>query len=133
MSSITSNRRTLRLQAMQNIHQITPHQFTGSQRVYLDAGENIQVPCRAVTLTDALKSQIFLYDCSGAFGDPSQHINGRRGLPAIRRSWLDARQDTTTCSRQLGHCTLSSIHELGRSRPSQLFWSTKWSNCSGLC
>ncbi|MBU1438958.1 MAG: phosphomethylpyrimidine synthase ThiC, partial [Gammaproteobacteria bacterium] len=107
MSSTTSykptsalNRRTLRQQAMDNIHQIQPHQFSGSSRVYLDAGENIQVPCRAVTLTDAAQSQIFLYDCSGAFGDPAQKINVRSGLPRIRQHWLDARKDTAPSCRQ---------------------------------
>ena len=54
------NRRTLRQQAMQNIHQISPFQFAGSRRIYLDAGETIQVPCRAVTLTDPQQSEILL-------------------------------------------------------------------------
>ncbi len=93
------NRRAAREQAQLNIHALTPHLFSGSSRVYLDAGDNIQVPCRAVTLTDKAKSQVLLYDCSGAFGDPAQSPDVRRGLPQLRQSWLDERADTELVQR----------------------------------
>lgn len=93
------NRRAARVQAQENIHQLTPHLFSGSSRVYLNAGDNIQVPCRAVQLTDKAQSQVLLYDCSGAFGDPTQSLDVRRGLPQLRKTWLDARGDTQLVSR----------------------------------
>jgi len=99
-AGVKTSRRALRQQAMQNIHQLEPHQFSGSRRVYLQAGEGIAVPCRAVTLSDPQQSEIFLYDCSGAFGDPAQQINVRQGLPALRQSWLDARADTFATERR---------------------------------
>ncbi|HCU66051.1 MAG TPA: phosphomethylpyrimidine synthase ThiC [Rheinheimera sp.] len=93
------NRRAAREQAQLNIHALTPHLFSGSSRVYLDAGDNIQVPCRAVTLTDKAKSQVLLYDCSGAFGDPAQSPDVRRGLPQLRKAWLEERADTELVER----------------------------------
>ncbi len=93
------NRRAARVQAQQNIHALTPHLFSGSSRVYLDAGDHIQVPCRAVTLTDKAQSQVLLYDCSGAFGDPAQSLDVRRGLPQLRKTWLEERGDTQEVQR----------------------------------
>lgn len=99
MSTTTPNRRTLRQQAMQNIHQLQPYQFTGSQRTYLDAGDGIQVPCRAVQLSDAEQSQVLLYDCSGPYGDAAYQPDVRRGLPALRAAWVADRQDTELVDR----------------------------------
>lgn len=93
------NRRAARAQAQQNIHHLATDLFTGSSRMYLDAGDGIQVPCRAVQLNDEQQSQVLLYDSSGAFGDPALRTDVRRGLPALRSAWLDTRGDTELTSR----------------------------------
>lgn len=95
----TPNRRVLRQQAMENIHQLQPYQFTGSSRHYLDAGDGIRVPCRSVQLSDPAQSQVMLYDCSGPYGDVHYQPDVRRGLPPLRDAWVDERQDTVLVER----------------------------------
>lgn len=95
----TPNRRELRQQAKQNIHQLQPYQFTGSSRTYLTAEPGIQVPCRAVQLSDPAQSQVLLYDCSGPYGDSSYQPDVRRGLPVLRAAWIAKRQDTELVTR----------------------------------
>ena len=95
-----ASRRALRAQAKTELSQLTPAQLPGSRRVYLDAGDGIAVPCRAVTMSDQAQSEILLYDCSGAFGDETSVLDVRQGLPALRQAWIAARNDSTPVERQ---------------------------------
>src|SRR5690606_26041723 len=39
-----------------------------------------------------------VYDASGPYTDPKVHIDIRKGLPEVRRAWIDERQDTEVLS-----------------------------------
>ncbi|MCH3701620.1 phosphomethylpyrimidine synthase ThiC, partial [Campylobacter lari] len=39
-----------------------------------------------------------VYDCSGPYTDPDAKIDIRRGLPEVRRAWIDERGDTEVLS-----------------------------------
>ena len=65
-----------------------------STKIYL-AGERhpqLRVPMRAIALTNG--ETITVYDPSGPYTDPAAAIDVRRGLPAPRAAWVEARQDT---------------------------------------
>ncbi len=73
--------------------------FPGSRRIYM-RGEraDVRVPMREVRQTatpgadrDRPNPPIILYDTSGPYGDPGQHIDLQRGLPPLRKPWLDER------------------------------------------
>jgi len=53
---------------------------------------HIRVPMRELTLTNG--ECVTLYDTSGPYTDPAADIDVRRGLPPLRRDWIDARGDS---------------------------------------
>jgi phosphomethylpyrimidine synthase len=53
------------------------------------------VPFREVVLEkSANEPPVRLYDTSGPYTDPDADLNVDKGLPALRRAWIDARGDT---------------------------------------
>ena len=68
--------------------------FPASKKVYAHGvlHPELRVPMREVTLTNG--EAITLYDTSGPYTEPSTAIDVRRGLPALRASWIEARGDT---------------------------------------
>jgi phosphomethylpyrimidine synthase len=52
---------------------------------------SIRVPLREVSLTDG--TSVRLYDTSGPYGDPDFVPDLERGLPPLRRAWIDGRGD----------------------------------------
>ncbi|HBZ05135.1 MAG TPA: phosphomethylpyrimidine synthase ThiC, partial [Massilia sp.] len=76
--------------------------FPNSTKVYIEGRRpDIRVPMRAVAQSDTPASfggepnpPVFVYDTSGPYTDPAAQIDIRRGLPALRRGWIDARGDT---------------------------------------
>src|SRR5438105_9539829 len=60
-----------------------------SRKVYV--GE-LRVPMREITQTGGNPS-ILVYDTSGPYTDPEARIDIRKGLPALREKWIDARGD----------------------------------------
>jgi len=76
--------------------------FPKSTKVYIEGSRpDIRVPMRAVAQSDTPASfggetnpPVFVYDTSGPYTDPAAAIDIRRGLPALRRAWIDARGDT---------------------------------------
>lgn len=52
----------------------------------------LRVPMRAISLTNG--ETVTVYDASGPYTDPDAAIDVRRGLPAPRAAWVQARQDT---------------------------------------
>ncbi|MFN5049027.1 phosphomethylpyrimidine synthase ThiC [Roseateles sp.] len=52
----------------------------------------LRVPMRAISLTNG--ETVTVYDASGPYTDPGADIDVRRGLPAPRAAWVEARQDT---------------------------------------
>ena len=76
--------------------------FPNSTKVYIEGSRpDIRVPMRAVAQSDTPASfggetnpPVFVYDTSGPYTDPAAEIDIRRGLPALRRRWIEERNDT---------------------------------------
>ncbi len=77
-------------------------QYPNSDRVYIPGSRaDIRVPLREIRQDDTYTAQgteanppIPVYDTSGAYGDPTAHIDLKQGLPHVRTAWLDERGDT---------------------------------------
>ncbi|MHB0983123.1 MAG: phosphomethylpyrimidine synthase ThiC, partial [Thiobacillus sp.] len=84
-----------------------------SRKIYVEGSQpDIRVPMREISQADTplmyggepgpdgapARSEpnppIFVYDCSGPYSDPAARIDIRRGLPALRTRWIEARGDT---------------------------------------
>ena len=73
-----------------------------SRKVYIEGSRpDICVPMREISQADTPTAfggeknpPIFVYDCSGPYGDPSAKIDVRQGLPALRAQWIAERGDT---------------------------------------
>jgi len=84
----------------------TRQPFTGSRKVYVQGSrDDIRVPMREIDLSDtrtekALEKNppVRVYDTSGIYTDPQAQIDLRRGLPAMRLPWIEARGDTEVLS-----------------------------------
>src|SRR5215213_2084312 len=61
-----------------------------SKKVYV--GE-LRVPMREITQSGG-NPPITVYDTSGPYTDPDARIDIRKGLPALRQQWIQARGDT---------------------------------------
>ena len=76
--------------------------FPNSTKVFIEGSRpDIHVPMRAVSQADTPASfggepnpPVYIYDTSGPYTDPAAQIDIRRGLPALRRSWIAERADT---------------------------------------
>jgi len=74
---------------------ITTGPIPGSRKTYETGPNGIKVPFREVVLEEsANEPPVRLYDTSGPYTDPDAELNVDNGLPALRRSWIDARGDT---------------------------------------
>ncbi|MCX2524891.1 phosphomethylpyrimidine synthase ThiC [Larsenimonas rhizosphaerae] len=77
-----------------------------SRKVYLQGSRaDIQVPFREITLSPTTTSHgveenppVLVYDTSGPYTDPEALIDIRKGLPELRRAWIDERGDTERLS-----------------------------------
>ncbi|MDR3437172.1 phosphomethylpyrimidine synthase ThiC [Telmatospirillum sp.] len=59
---------------------------------------DLRVAMREIDLTASAKEPPFrVYDTSGPYTDPAVTTDIRRGLPALRRQWIAARNDTDVC------------------------------------
>ena len=78
-------------------------QLPASSRVYVEGTihKDVRVPMREISLspTKAFNGRIEenapvrVYDCSGPWGDPDYKGSVETGLPALRKSWIEARND----------------------------------------
>ncbi|WP_219834504.1 phosphomethylpyrimidine synthase ThiC [Paenibacillus sp. R14(2021)] len=74
----------------------------GSRKVYVEGSRSdIQVPMREIALSpttgrngEADNAPISVYDASGPYTDTAYHADVRRGLPALRATWIAERGDT---------------------------------------
>ncbi|MCA1926445.1 MAG: phosphomethylpyrimidine synthase ThiC [Thiobacillus sp.] len=77
-----------------------------SKKVYIQGSTpDIRVPMREISQADTptgfggeKNPAIYVYDCSGPYTDPAANIDIRRGLPALRAKWIEARGDTEILS-----------------------------------
>ncbi|WP_367305930.1 phosphomethylpyrimidine synthase ThiC [Alicyclobacillus acidocaldarius] len=76
--------------------------FPSSRKVYVFGSRpDLRVPMREVELEPMRTSSGFrenaplrVYDTSGPYTDPDVEVDPRRGLPALRATWIDERGDT---------------------------------------
>jgi phosphomethylpyrimidine synthase len=80
----------------------TPTSYPASRKRYIhgDRGD-MNVPYREISLsatrhTDRVEQNppLPVYDTSGPYTDPDISIDLSRGLPALRRAWIEERGDT---------------------------------------
>lgn len=91
-----------------------------SKKVYVEGSRpDIQVPFREISLTDTPTGlggehnpPIMVYDTSGVYTDPNVQIDLNKGLPIVRQSWIEERNDTDvleTLSSEFGQARLKDI------------------------
>ncbi|HEX5323874.1 MAG TPA: phosphomethylpyrimidine synthase ThiC [Capsulimonadaceae bacterium] len=79
-----------------------PYRFPASRKVYLQGSlhTDLRVPVREISLSPIRDMQtgqleanppLFVYDTSGPYTDPDQHIDIRAGLPRLREGWIKNR------------------------------------------
>jgi phosphomethylpyrimidine synthase len=76
--------------------------FPGSRKIYVEGSRpDIRVPMREISLDDThvgdgveKNPPVTVYDTSGPYTDPDIEIDIRKGLPALRDSWIEERNDT---------------------------------------
>ncbi|MEZ5446874.1 MAG: phosphomethylpyrimidine synthase ThiC [Gammaproteobacteria bacterium] len=70
----------------------------GSRKVHVVGSRpDIRVPMREIAQArtgDEANPPLCVYDTSGPYTDPSERIDIRRGLPALRAAWIAEREDT---------------------------------------
>ncbi|MGZ5195568.1 MAG: phosphomethylpyrimidine synthase ThiC, partial [Ramlibacter sp.] len=73
---------------------LTREPFPASHKVYVPGRlhPDLRVPMREVALSNGESAT--LYDTSGPYTEPDTVIDVRRGLPALRTSWIESRGDT---------------------------------------
>jgi len=76
-----------------------------SRKIYVEGSRpDLRVPMREISQADTPTAMsgysggeknppIFVYDCSGPYGDPQAKIDVRQGLPALRAKWIAERGD----------------------------------------
>ncbi len=90
----------------------TPLPNSSKRYIQGDLFPEIRVPFREVTLSpskvfnsDQLveNTPVLIYDTSGPYTDPDAAIDVTHGLAPIRTRWVENRQDTEACDRQVTH------------------------------
>ncbi len=84
-----------------------PHssdQLPASTRVYVEGQihKDVRVPMREIALSPTkafngrieVNEPVRVYDTSGPWGDPAYRGTVEEGLPALRKNWIEARNDT---------------------------------------
>ncbi|MGQ0333720.1 phosphomethylpyrimidine synthase ThiC [Halomonas elongata] len=74
----------------------------GSRKIHVEGSRpDIRVPFREISLSPTSTSgadednpPLLVYDTSGPYTDPEASIDLRRGLPELRRAWIEERDDT---------------------------------------
>jgi phosphomethylpyrimidine synthase len=80
--------------------------FPNSHKIYvIGSRPDIRVPMREIRLSDTQhynrrekNTPLTVYDTSGPYTDPQAQINIRKGLPELRRVWIEERADTELLS-----------------------------------
>jgi phosphomethylpyrimidine synthase len=82
---------------------LTTAPFPASRKIYVEGAlPGVRVPMREISLSPTRTNQthapsanpaVTIYDTSGPYTDPDTAIDVRMGLCALRRSWIEARED----------------------------------------
>ena len=72
--------------------EVTTGPLTGSRKIYSapDDHADLRVPLREIDLAEGATFRV--YDTSGPYTDPEAEIDVQRGLPALRKAWIEARR-----------------------------------------
>ncbi|MHC5011857.1 MAG: phosphomethylpyrimidine synthase ThiC [Planctomycetota bacterium] len=104
MSAVPSSD-TSRRERVPDAQAVTRDPFPGSTKVYVSGRihPDLRVAMREVALSDSPpaaagetptpNAPVTVYDTSGPYADPAVDIDLSRGLPALRRAWIEARGD----------------------------------------
>ncbi|ENX44385.1 MULTISPECIES: phosphomethylpyrimidine synthase ThiC [unclassified Acinetobacter] len=103
-------------QAAKDLTRILP----ASRKVYVEGSRpDIQVPFREISLTETPTGlggehnpPVMVYDTSGVYTDPNVQIDLNKGLPFVRQTWIEERQDTDVLSglsSEFGQARLKDI------------------------
>ncbi|ENW78961.1 phosphomethylpyrimidine synthase [Acinetobacter sp. ANC 3929] len=103
-------------QAAKDLTRILP----ASRKVYVEGSRpDIQVPFREISLTETPTGlggehnpPVMVYDTSGVYTDPNIQIDLNKGLPSVRQTWIEERQDTDVLSglsSEFGQARLKDI------------------------
>jgi phosphomethylpyrimidine synthase len=105
------------------VDELSTQSFPGSKNPYIKVfnqalQDNIQVGLNEIHLAATTMANdkteynapVLIYDTSGAYSDPDQTIDIRKGLASLRKDWIAARKDTEVLS---GHSSeYAKIREL---------------------
>lgn len=91
-----------------------------SKKVYVTGSRpDIQVPFREISLTETptglggeYNPPVMVYDTSGVYTDPDVQIDLNQGLPSVRQTWIEERDDTdvlSSLSSDFGQARLKDI------------------------
>ena len=72
---------------------LTREPLPASQKIYVEGSihKEIRVPMREISLSN--DTTLCVYDTSGPYTDPSVEIDVEKGIPAIRKAWIESRGD----------------------------------------
>lgn len=89
---------------LQKLDEETTRPFPNSKKIYIEGSRpDIKVPMREISLSDTRvlggqsfepNDPILVYDTSGPYTDPRHNIELTRGLPPLRKAWIEDRKDT---------------------------------------
>ena len=70
---------------------VTTGPLSGSRKIYAspDGHADLRVPLREIALSG--EEPFRVYDTSGPYTDPDAAIDVKRGLPPLRKPWVEAR------------------------------------------
>jgi len=77
------------LAATAHVDDAAVQSLPNSRKIYVGA---LRVPMREITQSGG-NPPILVYDTSGPYTDPQAQIDIRKGLPALRERWIEARKD----------------------------------------
>jgi phosphomethylpyrimidine synthase len=72
---------------------VTTGPIAGSRKVYASpkGRDDVRIPFREITLSDALEPPVRVYDASGPYTDPAASVDLGSGLAPVRESWIAKR------------------------------------------
>ncbi|BEU05101.1 phosphomethylpyrimidine synthase [Agarivorans sp. OAG1] len=101
------SRRETRAAAEQYINNLQGQPFPNSEKIYIQGSrDDIQVAMRQINLSDSLvggtkeeptfepNEPVRVYDTSGIYTDENAELDVHKGLPQLRKAWIEERGDT---------------------------------------
>ncbi len=98
MSAIASSIREKSAQLSSDVQQPLP----GSRKIYVQGSREdlkvgmreVQCSATAASFGEEVNPPITIYDTSGPYSDPDMEVDLLQGLPAVRKDWIERRNDT---------------------------------------